>query len=33
MRIENPNHKNQNIERKFLKVMQKKQLLKIQNIF
>ena len=30
--MENPNYKNENIERKYLKNLQKNQFLKLQNI-
>ena len=29
--MENPNYKNENMERKFLKIMQKNQFLKVKN--
>ena len=29
--MENPNHKNENFERKCFKIMQKKQFLKVKN--
>ena len=32
IRMENPNYKNENIERKYLKNLQKNQFLKLKNI-
>ena len=31
--MENPNHKNENFERKCFKIMQKKQFLKVKKVF